>query len=157
MLKKIFIGIAIVAIIGGSYAAYLYYQPHRDVQNSKVDVVLTVKDLMAEYKASADSANAKYLSSDGNSKIFALSGKISNITENSKKEKVVTLAEEGKDVGVDCTFTAKASTSEASQKLKKGDIVTIKGAITSGPDLIDPDLPTNATMKDCALSPKEKK
>ncbi|WP_299463248.1 hypothetical protein [uncultured Microscilla sp.] len=155
MLKKILIIIVIIGAAAGAYVAYLYFQPHRDVQASKVDVVITVKDLVAEYKASADSANAKYLAANGESKIFAVSGKIAEITENSNKEKVVTLREEGKEIGVACTFTAEASKDPATQKLKAGDMITVKGAIASGPDF-DPDLPTDATMRDCALKPTKK-
>lgn len=155
MLKKILIVIVVLGVLGGGYAAYLFYQPHRDVQAAKVEVVTTVKDLMAEYKVNTDSANTKYLSSDGDSKIFALSGKVAEISENSNKEKVVTLREDGKEVGVACTFTAEASKAPATQKLKVGDVITIKGAITSGPDF-DPDLSSDATMKDCALQPAKK-
>lgn len=155
MLKKILIVIVLIGAAAGAYVAYLYFQPHRDVQAAKVDVVTTVKDLIAEYKTNADSANAKYLAANGDSKIFALSGKITEITENSNQAKVVTLKEEGKSIGVDCTFTAEASKNPATLKLKVGDVITVKGQITSGPDF-DPDLSTNATMKDCALKPAQK-
>lgn len=157
MLKKILIVVGVIAVIGGSYAAYLWFQPHRDVQSAKVDVTTTVKALFDEYKKNAEAANKKYLSSDGESKIFAISGKISDISENSSEAKVITLKQDGADAGVSCTFTAKASQDEATKKLKVGDQITIKGAITSGPSY-DADLEeyTDATMLDCAVNPAKK-
>jgi len=157
MVKKSLIVVGILVLIGGAYAAYVYLQPPRDVQSAKVDVVTTTKDLIAEYLKDAKAANKKYLYSDGDSKIFAISGKVSSITENAEKAKVIILKEDGGKVGISCTFTLDASKTPEATKLKEGDQVTIKGAITAGP-AYDADLEeyTDMVMIQCAVNPAEK-
>lgn len=158
MVKKILIAIGILVLLGGGYGLYKYLQPPRDVQKAKVDVVTTTKALVAEYLKNKDAANKKYLSSDGDSKIFAISGKVSSISENAEKAKVIKLKEDGGKVAISCTFTLEATKTPETAKLKEGDMVTIKGQITTGPEY-DKDFEeySDIVMIQCALKPADKK
>jgi len=126
------IGLVMLAgiIIAGSIGAYLFFKPHRDVQATNAFAELKVAELVSEFTADAGKANAKYLASDGNSKVLIVEGRVSKISDNQNGEKVIVLKAEGAKVGVIATFT-KATTANT-LSIKPGDIVKIKGAITAG-------------------------
>lgn len=152
--KKIILLVVIIAILGGiavaSYGLYEYYRPERDIQASKADFELSVKDLVKEYLADEAKANQKYLSADGNSKIIVLEGKIKSIEETENKEKVVALRATGDEVGFRCIFLKESS--ENAKGLKEGQAVKIKGSITGIPKY-DEDFEeyTDGTLSNCDL------
>lgn len=146
------IGFVILAgsIIAGSIATYMWFKPHRDVQATKAFAALKVNDLIQEFSADANAANAKYLSQDGNSKILVIEGRVSKVSENQIGETVIILKEEGAKAGVSCTFTLKTSPETAG--IKEGDTIHIKGAITAGNSYdADLDLYEHAVMAQCAI------
>lgn len=124
-------------VIGGGVGLYMFFMPHRDVQNTTTDYKLNVSELVAEYLSSWDNANAKYLSADGDSKILEVTGTVDRISEDFSGRKVVLLRERGGKAGVSCTFFPE--TDAQASALSKGDVVTIKGVIRSGASF-DPDL-----------------
>ena len=67
---------------------------------------------------------------EGNSKVIEITGTVAEITEDFKNQKVVLLRGLGEPAGVSCTFTLE--TNQNAEKLKVGDIVTVKGVIRSG-------------------------
>jgi hypothetical protein len=146
------IGLLILAgvVIAGSIGAYLYFKPHRDVQATNAFAELKVLDLINEFTSDAGKANAKYLASDGNSKVLIVEGRVRKISENQNGEKVIVLKDEGAKVGVSATFT-KAITPNT-QSIKVGDIVKIKGAITAGNRYdADLDLYEHAILVQCDI------
>lgn len=134
MTKKSIKRIGLVAIAGlviaASVGTYMFFKPHRNVQEINAYAELKVNDLVNEFTADAASANVKYLANDGNSKVLIVMGQISKISVNQTGEKVIILKDEGAKVGVSATFTLK--TSPDTEGLKIGDLVKIKGAITAG-------------------------
>jgi hypothetical protein len=121
---------AAALLIGGGYVLYLFNMPHRDVQATKTDFTLESSQLVAEYLNSAEQANLKYLDEEGDSKVLAVTGAVSAITDDLNNQKVVLLKNAGDKAGVSCTFT-EATNAHAAQ-LAPGQTVTIKGVIRSG-------------------------
>jgi len=128
-LIKIIIGLVILGVISAVVvAAIIFFTPHRDVKNAPTDFVVDSKTLVEEYLADAQSANEKYLSEDGDSKIFEVSGRVDEIMQNMKDETVVVLKPEGEELGVQCTFTL----DEDLSNVKVGDNIKVKGKIEQG-------------------------
>jgi hypothetical protein len=131
--KILNIGLLIVIIgivIGGGIGLYMFNMPHRDVQSTDTDYSLTSTQIVSEYLKNSHTANEKYLSDDGESKILEITGIVSKISEDFKGQKVVLLKSEMDNAGVSATFTME--TSKNASKLKVGDVATIKGVIRSG-------------------------
>ncbi len=131
--KVIRIGLILLVlglIAGGSVAFYMFNMPHRDVQASAVDYELNAETLVQEYLDDAQAANQKYLGNEGESRILAVSGIVNAIDTDMNNQKVVLLKSEKSGAGVSCTFMQ--NTNEHAEKLKPGDLVTIKGVIRSG-------------------------
>jgi len=154
MTKKSIKRIGLVAIAGlviaASIGTYIFFKPHRNVQETNAFAELKVNDLVNEFTADAAKANAKYLANDGNSKVLIIEGRISNMSVNQTGEKVIILKDEGAKVGVSTTFTIK--TSPDTEGLKIGDLVKIKGAITAGNRFdADLDLYEHAILIQCDI------
>ena len=132
MLKIIIIGIIVVGALGGAYGLYLYFMPHRDVQSVDAFATISANDLVAEYLKDNAAANLKYLADDGDSKVLNVTGRVSSIETDQKKQIVLILKNEGAAIGVSCTFME--STNQNAEKLKIGDQVKIKGVLRSGVD-----------------------
>ncbi len=134
MKKKTIIIAAIVIgaglIIGLGIGYYMYNMPHRDVQGSDTDYRLSVAELVDEYIADQETANAKYLADDGNSKILEVSGEVFRTRINMNNQMMVVLQGPGDIAGVNATFTPQASTNFPD--LERGHEITIKGVIRSG-------------------------
>lgn len=142
--------ILIGAIIGISTGLYLFFKPHRNVSRESAYAQLKVQDLVNEFTADAAKANAKYLSSDGNSKILIIEGRIHNISTNQNGEPVILLKDDTAKVGVSASFN-KASTVDIAS-LKTGDMIKVKGAITAGNRYdADLDLYEHAVLIQCSI------
>lgn len=133
-LKRILKRATLVALIGIIIAAgiafYLYFKPHRDVQSAKVDYSLSSTQIVNEYLNDYETANKKYLSADGNSKILEVTGIIAKISEDFTGKKVILLKEKGEKAGVSATFSAEVNS--AVLNLAPGMTITVKGVIRSG-------------------------
>ncbi|MBS1666381.1 MAG: hypothetical protein JST58_03310 [Bacteroidetes bacterium] len=154
MKRKIIKRIVFVLLTGiavaGAIGTYLFFKPHRNVQETKAFAELKVADLVNEFTADANKANAKYLASDGNSKVLIIEGRVNKIAENQSGEKVIILKDDGAKVGVSATFSKTATANI--QSVKTGDIIKIKGAITAGNRYdADLDLYEHATLVQCDL------
>jgi len=90
-LKITIIVLASIFTLGGIFVFYIYNTPHRDVQESKTDYVLTASQLIAEYLADPLAANNKYLDSDGESKIIEVQGQVFSISEDYNNNNAETL------------------------------------------------------------------
>lgn len=149
-MKRIGLVIIVGVIIAGSIGAYLFFKPHRNVQETSAYATLKVQELTNEFTADAVKANAKYLASDGNSKVLIVEGRVSKISTNQNGEQVIVLKDEGAKVGVSATFTQQTSANTLA--VKAGDIIKIKGAITAGNRYdADLDLYEHAILVQCDI------
>ncbi len=149
--KKILLVVIVLATIAGaSYALYMFFMPHRDVQASDAFANMQATELLAEFTADKEAANLKYLDDDGDSKILIVEGRVESITENQNGQKVLLLKEEGSKMGINCTFMAE--TNKSTEGIKTGERVKVKGAITQGSgydDLLE--LYDNALLINCDI------
>jgi len=141
---------AIILVIALSIGAYMWFKPHRNVQAAKAFAELNVKELVNEFTQDAAAANAKYLASDGNSKVLIVNGRVSKISTNQDGEAVIVLKDEGSKTGISATFTSTTSASTAG--IREGDIIRIKGVITAGNSYdADLDLYEHAILVQCDI------
>ncbi|PKP46520.1 MAG: hypothetical protein CVT94_14435 [Bacteroidetes bacterium HGW-Bacteroidetes-11] len=117
-------------LTAGGIMYFMFHMPHRNVGITSADFSLTAAQLVAEYIENPASANEKYLSADGDSKVLAITGAIADITEDYNNQKVVLLKAEGDKAGVSCVFTAE--TNGQVINLSPGETITIKGVIRAG-------------------------
>jgi hypothetical protein len=115
-------------VIGGSIIAYIFYQPHRDVQATIADYKMNTNQLVNEYLANAKASNEKYLDEEGESKIIEITGIVSEISVDLNNKTVILLKAEGDKAGVSCTLLETAN----STNINLGDVITIKGVIRAG-------------------------
>jgi len=62
------------AVVGGVFASYIYFMPHRDIQSVEVYAQVEASALVKEYLDNPDAANSKYLDEEGESKVIIVSG-----------------------------------------------------------------------------------
>ena len=128
---KIIGGLAGAGItVGLSVAYYMFNAPHRDVQAASADYAINASAIVAEYLADSNTANEKYLDSEGESKVLEINGTVKSITEDFNAQKVVLLQSETDEAGVSCTFTA--TTNAETNGISVGQNVSVKGVIRSG-------------------------
>lgn len=129
--KRIILLILLVgAIIGGSYALYLWNMPHLDVQAQKADFSIESSLLVYEYLQDEKKANEKYLSAEGDSKIFVVKGVVKSKDTDMNNQISVLLQSATDKAGVKCVFMAE--TNKDAQVLQVGQATSIKGIIRSG-------------------------
>jgi hypothetical protein len=121
--KRIIIGgiIAIIIIV----ALYAWYEYNRTVQglnDVSADYTVNATELIHEFVSNDTTANQKYLN-----KILEVKGMIKKIEENSGTG-IVVLGDTTDMSGVRCILDSATSANAGS--LKRGAVVTIKGAIT---------------------------
>lgn len=109
----------LVLITTGSIIGYrMYNKPHRNVEEAK-GIAITAAQLIANYESNEPDANFKYLD-----KVLEVTGEITEISKNQKRETVITL--KGTDMGgIICTLEGTAVTTA-----KPGTAVTVKGICT---------------------------
>ncbi|NOZ35868.1 MAG: hypothetical protein GXO80_11290 [Chlorobi bacterium] len=128
--KKIILIVAVVAVLGAIYPMYLFFMPHRDVQQTEVFATLSAKQLVDEYLKDYTAANNKYLAEDGDSKVLIIKGVIASISEDQNNQTVILLKDAGENAGVSCTFLPEAT--KRIKNLKPGEKIKVKGFITLG-------------------------
>jgi hypothetical protein len=126
MKKLLWIVLAIV-VLGGSYAAYQFYKPHRDIVGEKAKHELGAADLVAKYMDDEQSANAVYLD-----QVVAITGIVSESDASHVKL----------ESGVYCN----GNFSEAS--LKEGDKVSVKGRVVGYDELFEEVTLDNTVVQD---------
>jgi hypothetical protein len=125
-------GIVVVSgiIIGGSVGLYMFNMPHRDVQSTKADYLVSASELVVEYLDNKSQADEKYLAADGESKILQVTGTIQKVSEDFNGNTVLLLKSSGDKAGVSATFNSEISLPLT--EVAVGDLVTVKGVIRSG-------------------------
>lgn len=148
--KKILIGIGIIAILVGGFAASQYFMPHRDIQSVEAFVEIEAAQLVDEYLADNNAANEKYLDAEGESKVIVVKGVIKSIDTDQNNQIVVTLKSNNDELGVSCTFTAESN--KNASNLKVGDNLKVKGVVRSGAEYDeDLELYEDAIIEKCDL------
>lgn len=130
LIKRVVLVFVIVVIGGLSYTAWLFFQPHRDVQATETDYTLQASTIVDEYLKDASRANQKYLDDEGESKVLEIQGNIASISEDFKGNTIILLKSESAKAGVKAFFTKE--TSKTAKTAQVGSTVTIKGVIRSG-------------------------
>lgn len=128
--KIILLTILFLAIIGVSVGYYLWNMPHIDVQAQKADVTIDVTSIVNEYFQDEKKANDKYLSAEGDSKIFVVKGVVKSKDTDMNNQITVLLQGSNDKAGVKCVFMAE--TNKDAEILQIGQTTSIKGIIRSG-------------------------
>lgn len=118
------------AILGGAYVFYLWNMPHIDVQGQKADVTIDVTSIVNEYLQDEKKADEKYLSAEGDSKIFVVKGVVKSKGMDMNNQITVQLQGANDKAGVKCVFMAE--TNKDAEVLQVGQTTSIKGIIRSG-------------------------
>ncbi len=113
-MKKLVWVIVIVVFLGGAYATYLWFKPHRDIQGEKAKYELSSTALSKAYADGQDGANEVYLD-----QVVQVSGKVEEVDETHIKL-------EG---GIFCNGQY------SSASIKAGDQVTVKGRVVGYDEL----------------------
>ncbi|MCB0400854.1 MAG: hypothetical protein KDD41_02120 [Flavobacteriales bacterium] len=147
-IKWIVISGALLIVIGLSYASYMYFMPHRDIQIVEVFEKVEASQLVESYLTDPDAANNRYLDSEGESKVIVVSGSIKSIITDQMNQKVVILKSSNENLGVSCSFTLESN--QNLQGFKVGDPIQIKGVIRSGAEYDeDLDLYEDVILEKC--------
>jgi hypothetical protein len=151
--KKIILVLGIGVLIAGIIGAVMFFQPHRDVQNTKTDFSYQASEIVNEYLTDVNKANNKYLDEEGNSKVLEIIGTVAEISEDFKNQKVILLKSDSDKAGVSCTFTQE--TNQHTLNTKIGDKITVKGVIRSGAAFDeDLDMYENVILEKCDIISK---
>lgn len=142
--KKILIGILILAVSGGAIGYYLWNKPPTDIAGKKPDFTLSATDLFNSF--SSDSANAKkYIGDEKNNKVVQVSGEVAEVILTDSSTNVFLKADTSGST-INCAFLSKQ------QNLKKGDNVNIKGMVSGFLEYdADLEIPGNVVMDRCVL------
>ncbi|MEP6794614.1 MAG: hypothetical protein ABJB16_09835 [Saprospiraceae bacterium] len=116
-MKKIFITLIVLAVIGASYGYYMYNKPVESLENKEADVTISADQLIADYESDEKTANEKYLG-----KVVVVSGKITEITNEEGKRKVN--LETSNPIS---TVICEMEENKKTEKLKAGDMIKVKG------------------------------
>lgn len=99
-----------------------YNKPHINVKESKADYTLSTINLIEEYQQNEGATDKKY-----SEHVLQVEGKIFEISAQ-QGNSVITLKDKGSESSVICQMIAEENNSIL--KLKKGDIIRIKGVCT---------------------------
>jgi hypothetical protein len=121
--KKILLGVLIVAVAGAAYGFYLFNKKPADVRTLTPKFELTAAILVSEYSDNETAANAKYLD-----KVIEVKGKVADIKIEPGGQATVFLDSGNPLASVTCSFYNDELASV--KKIQKGDEVKIKGMCT---------------------------
>ena len=136
--KKIFIGLATIAITMGLYGYREYTRKNRNLSYVKANFKIQANALIKEFEENEKRANEKFLD-----KIIAVSGAIRDVIKDDKGFYSIVLG------GDENMSTVRCSMNSIDQDevglLKKGNIIMIKGACTgfNADDLLGSDIILN--------------
>jgi len=149
IIKTTLITIGVLLVIGIGTGLYLFNMPHRDVQNTKSDYLLSANEIVQEYLNDKDAANKKYLDAEGESKVLEITGTVAKIDTDFNGQKVVLLQSNESKAGVSCTFPLDFI---EETPIVIGQTLTIKGVIRSGAEYNeDLDMYENVLLDKCSL------
>lgn len=121
-LKKVIIGLLVLAIVGAFVAYRMYNKPHIDVADASADITISANTILNEFSSDENAANKKYLE-----KIVAVKGEISEV-KIEKENGIITLKTNDDFGSVICHLSDESTKKVV--KLKEGETITIKGICT---------------------------
>jgi hypothetical protein len=136
--KKIFVGLATIAITMGLYGYREYIRKNKNLSYVKANFKIQANALIKEFEENEKKANEKFLD-----KIIAVSGAIRDVIKDDKGYYSIVLG------GDENMSTVRCSMNSIDQDevglLKKGNIIMIKGACTgfNADDLLGSDIILN--------------
>lgn len=122
-MRRILQSLFTIIVLLGGLAFYTYYQPHKDIKQTKADYTLNATNLFSEFEQDELSANDKYLD-----KLIQVSGTVKEVSiENNK---IISISLESHDVmfGIICQLDE--HTKHLRSDFKEGEKVTFKGVCT---------------------------
>ncbi|MEN8202782.1 MAG: hypothetical protein ABFS28_09325 [Bacteroidota bacterium] len=122
MWKKVIVGIVILIVVGIVAGIYLYQKPPKDYTKEKAVFFLNAESLVTSFNNNEIAANEKYLG-----EMIEVRGSVVNIKMETDNSVFMTLHDPFD--GITCTYEKKEQLPEwiTSQKVRPGDMVTIKG------------------------------
>jgi hypothetical protein len=146
--KIILISIFALVLVAFGIMFYLWNMPHINVQAQKADFSVSTTSIVNEYLKNEKAANDKYLSDEGDSKIFIIKGTVKSKDTDMNNQVTVILQEANDKAGVKCVFTA--VTNKNADALRIGQQTAIKGIIRSGAKYDDDlELYENVLLEKC--------
>jgi hypothetical protein len=123
MLKKILISLFVLTLVGAGIGYKMYNKPHTNVSTARSDFNTSADDILQAFKDNETEAGARY-----NTKIVAVSGKISSIKTDSSQ---VTIQLETSDPLSNVICNLDPAIHLGAHQYKDGESIAIKG-ICSG-------------------------
>ena len=121
-LKKIILGVLVLAILGAFIAYKSYNKPHVNVANEKTDISVTADEILSNFSSEEAAANIKYLG-----KIVQVKGIVS-MAEVANGKGIITLQTNDDFGSVLCHVTADEL--EYTKEIKGGQELVLKGICT---------------------------
>lgn len=115
-MKKIIRIILLVVLLGGAYATYQYFKPHRDIQGEKPEFQLSGNELVRAYTSDENAANGKFLD-----KVVEVSGSVAEI--------------DGAHIKLESGVYCNGDFSQAN--LKSGDQAKLKGRVVGYDEIFE--------------------
>jgi hypothetical protein len=117
---KIALIVALLGLIGGGVVSYLLYnKPHRNIEKSNVDFMLTSTELLAAFELNPQESEKKF-----NGKVVLVSGKIGSVGDSDGGINAILSVDNG-FFGVNCSFTKDAALPV--DQTKTDSIIKVKG------------------------------
>lgn len=121
-MKRIFIAVAVIALLGGIIGYQMYNKPHQDIASTESDLTIQASDLLNAFETDEATANQKY-----NDKLVAVSGTVADVTKEDGTVKVI--LDTGNPLsGVICQLDE--LTEHDRTDFEVGETVTLKGKCT---------------------------
>jgi len=120
-MKKILIGVLVLALAGGAYGYYLWNMPHENMDRAKADFSIDAAQLFSEYNTDQTAADAKYLD-----KTIAVKGKVKEVNKDEGPVKII--LDTGSDFSVVCTLDELSK--HPRTDFNVGETITFKGKCT---------------------------
>lgn len=117
-MRRILFLLILLALILGAYGFFQFNKGPINLASKKAEISITSVDLFNAFQKDEKAFNLEYLN-----KIVEVKGKVTGVKE---KEGITTIALASEDMmfGVNCQM---AGSAEGLGKIKKGDVVSIKG------------------------------
>ncbi len=121
-IKYIFIGIAVIMVIGIAIGLKMFFKPHADINKLKTDFTIEAFALITEFQQSETAATTKY-----SEKVLEISGKL--VTKSKLENGTDLLILEDEMQGISCQLDSiwAANNQPLIQSLESGQQVKIKG------------------------------
>jgi len=119
-MKKVLLFLAIIAVVGGGYAYYLYNKPVADTEDIKAAYELSAHDLFSQFESNENEANTKYLG-----KMLEVSGTIRDFSIGDSGELSLMLNSGNEMFGINCGLSKGQDSRYKNYQV--GDSIKIKG------------------------------